>query len=141
MPEPCNVHFWALGLSCETPAASGPVLHTTTRELQTRTLKGSGASNTTKIPREDTQIDTKRAKWWESEKKKARNFGASTLRGFHPSGLPPFGASTLQGFHPPGLPPFGASTLRGFTLRGPTSVLYFHLVVLFFVKKAKTLKH
>ena len=40
-------------------------------------------------------------------------FGASTLRGLHPSGPPPFGASTLRGLHPSGPPPFGPSTLRG----------------------------
>ena len=49
-PRRPNVHVWALWLSCETPA-----LHTTTRELQTRTFERPGASNTTKIPREDPQ--------------------------------------------------------------------------------------
>ena len=44
------------------PAASGPPgLHTTARELQTCTFEGPGASNTTKIQREDTQRDPKRA--------------------------------------------------------------------------------
>ena len=36
---PSNVHVWTLWLSCETLAASGPPgLHTTARELQTRTF-------------------------------------------------------------------------------------------------------
>ena len=52
------------------------------------------------------------------EEKKARNFGPPSIRG---------------------------PTLRGPTLRGLTgvnsSMLYFHLVVLFFFLKAKTLKH
>ena len=34
--------FGILGLSCETPAASGPGLHTTSRELQTCTFEGLG---------------------------------------------------------------------------------------------------
>ena len=68
-----------------------PGLHTTTRELQTRTLKGSGASNTTKIPREDTQRDTKRAKWWRKREKKREILGPPPF-GAPPFGSPPFGA-------------------------------------------------
>ena len=49
---PRNVHVWALGLSCETPGASGPPgLHMTTRELQKCRFERPGALNTTKIPR------------------------------------------------------------------------------------------
>ena len=45
------MHVWALGLSCETPAASGPPrLHMTTRELQTCTFERPGASNTPSGP-------------------------------------------------------------------------------------------
>ena len=38
-PGPSNVHVWALGLSCETPAAS---VGQKSRELQTRTFEGPG---------------------------------------------------------------------------------------------------
>ena len=65
-PPPSNVDVWALGLLCETPAASGPLgLHTITQELQTRTLEGS---------------DKKTAKMVAGEGKR-RNFGPPTLRG------------------------------------------------------------
>ena len=47
------------------------------------TFKGPDASNTTKIQREDTQRDTKRAKRWREKEEEARNFGPPTLRG-HP---------------------------------------------------------
>ena len=70
--------------------------HTTARELQTCTFQGPGASNTTKIQREDTQRDTMRAKRWRETKKKKRKI----------LGLPPFRA-----------PPF---RVRDPTLRGPT---------------------
>ena len=67
-----------------------PGFHTTVRELQTRTFGGPGPSNTTKIPREDTQRETKRAKMGAGEeKKKARNFGPPTLRGPIFSGFGP----------------------------------------------------
>ena len=66
--------------------------------------------NTTKIPREDPQRDTKRAKRWREREEKARNFGPS-----HPSGPHQFGAHpsgpTHRGptwFGPIGVPPFGA---------------------------------
>ena len=86
------MHVWALGLSCETPAASGPPgPHTTTRELQTRTFTGSGASNTTKIPRQDTQRDTKRAKSWRERKKK------NAILGSPPFGAPFFGGQSRFG--------------------------------------------
>ena len=75
------MHVWALGLSCETPASGPPGLHATTRELQTRTLKGPGASNTTKIPRADTQRDTKRAKKVAGEGKKSAKFWAHPSEG------------------------------------------------------------
>ena len=53
--------FGVLGLSCETPAASAP--HD---NLRTPNVNMSGFrrfKNTTKIPREDTQRDTKERKW------------------------------------------------------------------------------
>ena len=88
------------------PVVSGPGLHTTAQEPQTYTIEGSGASNTTKIPREDTQRDTKRAKRWRDREKKREILGLPTLRGptffwvwgRHPSGPHPLG------LHPSGLP-------------------------------------
>ena len=74
------MHVWALWLSCKTPPASGPPgLHTTARELQTRTFERPGASNTTKIPREDPQRESK-INFRRDREKKARNFGPPTLR-------------------------------------------------------------
>ena len=62
--------------------ASGPLgLHTTARELQTCTFQGPGTSNTTKIPRKDTQERKKERNLRRESEKKTRNFG-----------LPPFGA-------------------------------------------------
>ena len=60
-------------------------------------ISGLGASNTTKIPREDTQRDTKRAKWWRKNKKRE-------ILGSPPFGAPPFGAQFLWvwGLHPSG---------------------------------------
>ena len=56
------------------PEAAG-VSHDSPR-AQTCTFLGSGASNTTKIQREDTQRDTKRAKRWrEWEEKKSEILG------------------------------------------------------------------
>ena len=71
-----------------------------------------GASNTTKIPREDRQRKTKRAKMGRERGKKAQNFGPPTLLGPHPSGPPPFGAPTLRGPHPSGPPPFQAAHVK-----------------------------
>ena len=87
---------WALWLSCETS-------HTTTRELQTRTCERPGASNTTKIPREDPQRGKKRTNFAAGEGKKARNFGPPTLRA--PNLRPPL----FLGLGPH---PFGAQPLR-----------------------------
>ena len=58
-----------------------PGLHTTTRELQTCTLEPPGASNTTKIPREDPRREEKRTNYEAGEGKKSANFLA-----LHPSG-------------------------------------------------------
>ena len=110
---PSNVHVWALWLSCGTPPdwAAG-ASHTTTRELQTRTFERPGASNTTKIPREDPKRE-------KEERKKREILGPPTLRGSTFRGST-FRGSTLldstlsgphfSGFGPPpfGPPPFGA---------------------------------
>ena len=72
-------------LKCARLLWGPPGLHTTA-PLQTRTFEGPGASNTTKIQREDTQRETTRAKMGAGEgKKKTRNFGLP-----RPSGPPPF---------------------------------------------------
>ena len=75
-------------------------------------------SNTTKIPREDTQRDTKRAKKVAGGKKSAKFWALPTLR-LHPS-APPFGAHpsgpTLLG---PIFSGFGPNTLRLTTLAHP----------------------
>ena len=89
----------ALGLSCETPAASGPLgLHTTTRELQTYTFERP--ANTTKIPREDHQRGKKNTNFVAGEGKKSAKFcspnpsgptlRAPNLRGPIFSGLGPY---------------------------------------------------
>ena len=67
--------------------------------LQTCTFEGPRASNTTKIPRKDTQRDTKERSGGGEREKKREILGLSTLRGPICLGLgaPPFGA-----------PPFGA---------------------------------
>ena len=91
----CNRAKDIFSTHSNTPAPPG--LHTTARELQ-----GSGALNTTKIPREDPKRDTKRAKWWREREKERKHVGS------RPFGLPPSG-----------LPPFGPHTPWGPTVRGP----------------------
>ena len=107
-----------------------PGLHTTTRELQLCTFKGPGASNTTKIPREDPREREKARKWGREMEKKARNFGPPAF------GPPPFepprcgatlrtptlGALTFSrsGPHPSGPPTLQAPIPPGSTLRPPS---------------------
>ena len=82
-------------MSCEARAALGPPgLHTTTRELQTHTFQRPGASNTTKIPREDPPEREERVKFPAEEKKKSAKFWAS-----HPSGPPPLRAHFPRSHH------------------------------------------
>ena len=57
--------------------------HTTARELQTRTFERPGASNTTKIPRENPQREKKEWNFRWERAKKARNFGLPTPPGPH----------------------------------------------------------
>ena len=103
---------WALGLSCETPAASGPPgLHMTTRELQTCTFERPGASNTTKnSTKGPTRDGEKNENCGGRGKKKARNFGPHPS-GPHPSGPPLF---LGLGLHPSGPNPLWSknSTLK-----------------------------
>ena len=83
-----NVLVFALGLS---PAALGPPgLHTTARELQTRTFQGPCAS--TKIQRKDPTEREERKKIVAGEGTKSAKFWA-----LHPSGPHPFGGPTLRG--------------------------------------------
>ena len=79
-------------------------------------LEGSGASNATKIPREDTQRQTKRVKMGGRGEKKREilgppPFGAPPF-GAPPFLAPPFGAPPFEappfGAPPFGAPPFGA---------------------------------
>ena len=86
-------------------ADSGPPrLHTTTRELQMCTFERPGASNTTKIPREDTQRGKKRTNFAAGEGNKSAKFWPlppplPTLRASHPSG-PHFFWVWGPGLHP-----------------------------------------
>ena len=129
----------SLGLSCETPAAPPDraccwwclllvvpgAAGARTRQpenSQRAHFRAPALQNTTKIPREDPQRDTERAKRWRERDEKARNFGPPTLPGPHPSGPHPSGAPPFWEPHPSG-PHFilgsGPPTLRGPTLRGP----------------------
>ena len=129
------MHVWALGLSCETPAAP-PDRAAGARKRQPENSKRAhfrapALQNTTKIPREDSQRDTETAKRWREREEKARNFGPPTLRGptlREPTlrdptlrgptllGSPPFGAPPFLGL---GLPPIGAPPFEGPTLVVP----------------------
>ena len=85
-------------------ALGPPVLHTTTRELQTCTFQGPGDSNTTKIARKDTPRERRKNENCGGRRgKKSAKFSAPHPSGQHPSG------PTLQG-----------PTLQGPTLRGAT---------------------
>ena len=87
-PEMARLEF--SGCHVRAPATSGPPgLHTTARELQTCTIEGPNASNTTKIPREDTPREGRKERilWREREKKKRE------ISGPPPFGAPPFGPS------------------------------------------------
>ena len=77
------------------PRILGPGFHTTAREPKHAHLRVPVFTNTTKILREDTQRDTKRAKLWRERTKKARNFGP------HPFGAHFFGVPLFFGFGPP----------------------------------------
>ena len=108
------MRVWALGLSCETPAAP-PDRAAGARTRQPKNSKRAhlrvlAFRNTTKIQREDTQREKKRTNFVAGEGKKREKLWAPTLRGStlrapHPSG--PFGAPPVDS--PPfGAPPFGA---------------------------------
>ena len=75
------------------PHQTGPPgLHTTTRELQTRTFERPGASNTTKIPREKPPEREERMTFPVGREQKKRE-----IWGPPPSGPPPLRAPTPSG--------------------------------------------
>ena len=90
------------------------------RELQTCTFERPGASNTTKIPREDPQREEENEFSGGRGKKKARNFGPHPS-GPHPSGPHPSGPHP-SGPHPSGPHPSGPHPFRPplFLGLGPT---------------------
>ena len=110
------------GCRVKPPAASGPPgLHTTARELQTCTFERPGASNTTKIPRENPQREREeRMKFPVGERKKRREIlGPPTLRPPHlrdptPSGLHPSGPPPQTKLAKCGLAKFGQQKLAKF---------------------------
>ena len=73
--------------------------HTTTRELQSCTFDGSGASNTTKIPRKDPQRERQKERTWWLKRRKREILGLPTLRA-PPFGGQPFGAPLFLGLVP-----------------------------------------
>ena len=113
------MRVWALGLSCETPAASGPPgLHTTARELQTCTFQAPALQKTHQNSTRRHPGREERKLWWERKKKRE-------ILAPHPSGPPPFGPPTLRTPHffwvwvpTLGAPPF--STLPAHTIGPPT---------------------
>ena len=89
-------------------------LHTTTRELQTCTLERPGASNTTKIPRENPREGRKERIFTAGEEQKSAKFWAPHTSEPHTSvphtsGPHPSGPHPSKGPHPERPPPFGAS--------------------------------
>ena len=104
-PQMCTFGLSGCRVEPRRPHQTGPPgLHTTTRELQTRTFERPDASNTTRIPRKRPKEREKRTEncGGESEKKE-QNFGP-----------PPFGPPTVRAPHPSGPP-----QLRGPTTSGP----------------------
>ena len=87
------------------PRSGPPGFHTTTRELQTCTFQGPGASNTTKIPRKDPEKRGERKKIV-TEKKSAKFWAP---RAPDPSGPPPFWTPPFWAppFWPPLFPSLG----------------------------------
>ena len=111
-----NVHVWALGLSCETLGASKPPgLHRQPKNSKRAHLRAPVLqTNTTKIPREDTQIDKKSTNGGGSGNNKREGQGTTSakfslqgpapwsppLRG-PPFWAPPFGVRFFLGLGPP----------------------------------------
>ena len=119
------MHVWALGLSCETPAAP-PVRAAGARTRQPENSKRAHfrapALQTPPKFHVRTPRERKKKKIVAGKGKKNAKFWAPHPSGLHPSGstlrAPPFGAPTLRGptfsrFGPPpsGPPPCGGSPL------------------------------
>ena len=144
------MHIWALGLSCETPAAPpDPAAGARTRQPENSKRAHFTAPALQTPPKFHERTPRERRKKIVAGKgKKARNFGPPTLRGSTlrgstlwgstlrgpPFGAPPFGAplflglvgpppsgaSTLRRLHPSGPQPSGPPPFGASTLRGPT---------------------
>ena len=116
------MHVWALGLSCETPAAP-PDRAAGARTRQPENSKRAHLSapalqTPPKFHEKTTREEEKSEFLRRNREKKARNFGLPTLRGPTLRGPtlrgPTLRGPTLQG------PTLQGPTLRGPTLRGPT---------------------
>ena len=112
------MHVWAIGLWCETKAASGPpgASHDSPR---TPNVHISGPRRFQTPPKNHEKTPRERDKKSENgavEGKKARNFGLPTLRSPTLRGLRGLRGPTFFCLRPPPSWP----TLRGPTLRGPT---------------------
>ena len=103
-----NVHVWALGLSCETPAASHDNLRTPKRAH----FRAPALQTPPKFHEKTPQKEEKRTKMGVGEGKKGAKFWAPHPSGPHPFGPPPLRAPTPSGptlgAPPFGAPPFGA---------------------------------
>ena len=131
------MHIWALGLSCETPAAP-PERAAGARTRQPENSKRAhfrapALQTPPKFHEKTPRERKKKENCGGRREKKARNYGLPTLRGStlrgstlrgptlrgstpsgpHPSGPPPFGAPLFLGLglHPRGLHPLGAPPL------------------------------
>ena len=115
------MHVWALGLSCETPAALGPPgLHTTSRELQTCTSEGPGLKH--HQFHERTLQRGRKNENGSGRRKKKREI----------QGSPPFGAPLFLGL---GAPAFGtpAFATLWWDVPPPDGPHCFWVVVLFLI--------
>ena len=76
--KPWNKHVWPLGLSCETPAASGPLDFTREPENSNRAyLRVPVCTKITKFNEKTQRERHKERKWGREREKKERNFGRS----------------------------------------------------------------
>ena len=116
-PEPLNVHVWALGLSCETPAApTRPGRRGFTRQPENskRAHLSAPALQTPPKFHEKTPREGRKERILRRDREKSAKFWAPTLRGPTLRGptlrAPTLRAPTFSGLGPPpfGAPPFGA---------------------------------
>ena len=114
-------------------------MHVSALGLLTCTFDSHGASNTNKIPREDPQRETKRAKMWAGEGKQSANFlGSPPLEA--PPPLGPHSSPTFSGFGPSHfLPHFPAwPTFQGPTMTHTRSIYGLTKIGLTKIDRAKT---